>query len=164
MQGVFCLKYSLCNLNLCPILPKQHLSSVVRVERKIIFSQQGFGIIPTRKSNGESRADFASGYSLAVLAVNLLLTKGQIGMDRKRMEENSDYLPKAGNPMNETVWYKIGGTYYEVETSCGGSEPLYDKLVRLLKSETFADPADKEEKARYNDGSNLFVGRSLQEE
>ena len=85
-------------------------------------------------------------------------------MDRKRMDENSGCLPHAGNPMNETVWYKIGGTYYEVETSCGGSEPLYDKLVRLLKSETFADPADKEEKARYNDGSNLFVGRSLQEE
>ena len=126
--------------------------------------QQGFGNIPTRKSDGKSRVDFASGYSLAVLAVNLLLTKGQIGMDRKRMDENNDYLPKAGNPMNETVWYKIGGTYYEVETSCGGSEPLYDKLVRLLKSETFADPADKVEKARYNDGSNLFVGRSLQEE
>ena len=80
------------------------------------------------------------------------------------MDANSDYLPKAGNPLNETVWYKIGRTYYEVETSCGGSEPLYDKLVRLLKSETFADPADKAEKARYNSGSNLFVGCSLQEE
>ena len=85
-------------------------------------------------------------------------------MDRKRTDENSSYLPKAGNPMNETVCYKIGGTVYEEETSCAGSEPLYDKLVRLLKSETFADPADKAEKARYNNGSNLFVGRSLQEE
>ena len=37
-------------------------------------------------------------------------------------------------------------------------------MVRLLKSETFVDPADKAEKARYNNGSNLFVGRSLQEE
>lgn len=85
-------------------------------------------------------------------------------MDRKRTNENSDYLPKAGKPMNETVCYKIGGTVYEVETSCGGSEPLYDKMVRLLKSETFVDPADKAEKARYNNCSNLFVGRSLQEE
>ena len=85
-------------------------------------------------------------------------------MDRKRTDEKSSYLPKAGNPMNETVCYKIGGTIYEVETSCSGSEPLYDKMVRLLKSESFADPADKAEKARYNSGSNLFVGRSLQEE
>ena len=85
-------------------------------------------------------------------------------MDRKRTDENSNYLPKAGNPMNETVCYKIGRTVYEVETSCAGSEPLYDKLVRLLESETFTDPADKAEKERYNDGSNLFVGRSLQEE
>ena len=66
--------------------------------------------------------------------------------------------------MNETVCHKIGGTIYEVETSCGGTEPLYDKMVRLLKSETFADPSDKVEKARYNSGSNVFVGRSLQEE
>ena len=85
-------------------------------------------------------------------------------MDRKRTDTNSSYFPKAGNPMNETVCYKIGGTYYEVATSCGGTEPLYDKMVRLLKSETFTDPADKAEKARYNNGSNLFVGRSLQEE
>ena len=85
-------------------------------------------------------------------------------MDRKRTNENSAYLPKAGNPMNETVCCKIGGTVYEVETSCGGSEPLYDKMVRLLKSETFVNPADKAEKARYNNSSNLFVGRSLQEE
>ena len=85
-------------------------------------------------------------------------------MDRKRTNENSTYLPQAGNPMNETICYKIGGTVYEVETSCGGSELLYDKLVRLLKSETLSEPADKVEKARYNGGSNLFVGRSLQEE
>ena len=61
--------------------------------------------------------------------------------------------------MNETVSYKIGGTYYEVETSCSGTEPLYDKLMRLLKSETFVDPADKAEKARCNDGSNEKLPR-----
>ena len=57
----------------------------------------------------------------------------------------------------------IGGTVYEVETSCGGTELLYDKMVRLIRSETITD-ADKDHKARYNKDSNLFVGRSLQEE
>ena len=37
--------------------------------------------------------------------------------------------------------------------------PLYDKLMRLLKSETFVDPADKAEKARCNDGSNEKLPR-----
>jgi len=31
------------------------------------------------------------------------------------------------------VYYKIGGTYYEVSTSCGGSERLRDKMIRLIK-------------------------------
>jgi len=56
-----------------------------------------------------------------------------------------------------------GGTVFEIETSCGGTEALYDKMVRLIRSETITD-ADKDHKARYNKDSNLFVGRSLQEE
>ena len=36
-------------------------------------------------------------------------------------------------------------------------------LLRLIRSETITD-ADKDHKARYNKDSNLFVGRSLQEE
>ena len=84
-------------------------------------------------------------------------------MERKREQDESKYLPKRGNPLNETVYYKIGGTVYEVSTSCGGSELLYDKMERLIKSETVTSPTDKEKKVRYNNGSNLFVGRSLQE-
>ena len=52
-------------------------------------------------------------------------------MERKRETEHNDLLPKNGNPLNETVCYKIGGTVFEIETSCGGSELLYDKMKRL---------------------------------
>ena len=85
-------------------------------------------------------------------------------MERKRKTEHNDLLPKKGNPLHETVCYKIGGTVFEIETSCGGSEPLYDKMTRLIKAETGKAPGDKEIKERYNSNSNLFVGRSLQEE
>ncbi len=85
-------------------------------------------------------------------------------MEQKREQDESEYLPKRGNPLNETVYYKIGGTVYEVSTSCGGSELLYDKMERLIKSETVTSPTDKEKKVRYNSDSNQFVGRSLQEE
>ena len=44
--------------------------------------------------------------------------------------KDSSFLPKKGKPTEETVCYKIGGTYYEVSTSCGGSERLRDKMVR----------------------------------
>ena len=84
-------------------------------------------------------------------------------MEEKRSQKESDYLPKQGNPLQETVYYRLGGTVYEVHTSCGGTEALYDKMVRLIRSETITD-ADKDHKARYNKDSNLFVGRSLQEE
>ena len=39
-------------------------------------------------------------------------------MERKREAEHSDLLPQKGNPLNETVCYKIGGTVFEIETSC----------------------------------------------
>ena len=70
-------------------------------------------------------------------------------------------MPKKGNPLHETVTYKIGGTYFEVTTSCGGSERLYDKMKRLIKSESVKTPTDKKENVRYNKDSNLSVGRSL---
>ena len=85
-------------------------------------------------------------------------------MERKREIEYNDLLPKKGNPLNEIVTYKVGGTLYEVSTVCGGSELLYDKMKRLIKSETVKTPTDKEKKVRYNKDNNLFVGRSLQEE
>ena len=85
-------------------------------------------------------------------------------MERKRETEHNDLLPKKGNPLNETVCYKIGGTVFEIETTCGGSELLYDKMKRLIKSETVKTPTDNGAEVRYNTDSNLFVGRSLQEE
>ena len=85
-------------------------------------------------------------------------------MEKKRDTKHTELLPKKGNPLHETVTYKIGGTIYEVSTICGGSELLYDKMERLIKSESVKTPADKKEKVRYNEDSNLFVGRSLQEE
>ena len=85
-------------------------------------------------------------------------------MERKLEQETTDFRPKRGNPANETVTYKIGGTYFEVSTSCGGSEPLFEKMKRLIKSESIKTPTDKKENVRYNKDSNLSVGRSLQEE
>ena len=85
-------------------------------------------------------------------------------MEKKREAEHSDLLPKKGNPLHETVCYKIGGTVFEIETSCGGSELLYDKMTRLIKAETVKTPTDKAKEVRYNEDNNLFVGRSLQEE
>ena len=85
-------------------------------------------------------------------------------MEQKPKAQENDYLPKRGNPLQETICYKIGGTVFEIETSCGGSELLYDKMTRLIKAETSETPADKKIKERYNSVSNLFVGRSLQEE
>ena len=85
-------------------------------------------------------------------------------MEQNPKAQENDYLPKRGNPLQETICYKIGETVFEIETSCGGTEPLYDKMVRLIRSEAIAASADKEDKPQYNKDSNLFVGRSLQEE
>lgn len=38
-------------------------------------------------------------------------------MEQIKEQENSNFLPKRGNPANETVRYKIGGTVYEISTS-----------------------------------------------
>ena len=85
-------------------------------------------------------------------------------MEKKRDTKHTELLPKKGNPLHETVTYKIGGTIFEVSTICGGSAPLYSKMERLIKAESGKTPTDKEKEVRYNKNSNLFVGRSLQEE
>ena len=85
-------------------------------------------------------------------------------MERKQEHKDNEFLPKRSNPQHETVTYEIGGTFYKVSTSCGGSELLYDKMKRLIKEESGKTPTDKKEKLRYNEDSNLFVGRSLQKE
>ena len=85
-------------------------------------------------------------------------------MEQERKQETADFQAKQHNPANETVTYKIGSTYFEVSTSCGGSELLFEKMKRLIKAETVKTPTDKEKEVRYNKDSNLSVGRSLQEE
>lgn len=107
--------------------------------------------------------EVASGKWVLICCACALL-KTRKGRERKRETEHNDLLPKKGNPLNETVCYKIGGTVFEIETSCGGSELLYNKMTRLIKAETVKTPTDKEMTERYNSDSNLFVGRSLQEE
>ena len=114
---------------------------------------KGFGKLPTSQKGK---------WVLICCACSLLKTRK--GRERKRETEHNDLLPKKGNPLNETVCYKIGGTVFEIETSCGGSELLYNKMTRLIKAETVKTPTDKEMTERYNSDSNLFVGRSLQEE
>ena len=47
-------------------------------------------------------------------------------MEQKQSIENSGFMPEKGNPAQETVTYKIGSTFYEVSTSCGGSELLFE--------------------------------------
>lgn len=84
-------------------------------------------------------------------------------MERKQAHIDNKFLPKHGNLQYETVTYETSGTFYEVSTSCGGSELLYDKMKRLIKKESGKTPADKKSEVRYNEDSNLFAGRSLQE-
>lgn len=65
--------------------------------------------------------------TLIKLALLSKLRKDGIGKDKKNKgssSETEDYLSSKGNPEQETVYYHIGGTMYEVETSCGGSELL----------------------------------------
>lgn len=57
-------------------------------------------------------------------------------MEKKQEQKNSGFQPKRGNPEQETVCYKIGGTVFEASTSCGGTERLQDKIIRLMKSES----------------------------
>ena len=85
-------------------------------------------------------------------------------MEKKQEMIYDNLLSEKGNPLHETVIYKIGGTIFEVSTICGGSELLYSKMERLIRAESVKTPTDKEKEVRYNKDSNLFVGRSLQEE
>ena len=89
------------------------------------------------------QAKKANGYSFAVLAPYSKQGKDGKGMERKRKTEHNDLLPKKGNPLHETVCYKIGGTVFEIETSCGGSELLYDKMKRRYCSHPIFDDCEK---------------------
>lgn len=122
---------------------------------------QEFGKLPTSKN---ATHFYGKGTTFLCLLRNFLPLLYAKGRERKRETTDSGFQPRRGNPLNETVTYKIDGTIYEVETSCGGSELLYDKMKRLIKSETVETPTDNGTEIRYNEDNNLFVGRSLQEE
>jgi len=109
------------------------------------------------------RAKRGNGYSFAVAHYSKQGKDGKV-VERKRDAEHDNLLQIKDNPLHGTVCYKIGGTVFEIETSCGGSELLYSKMERLIKAESGKTPTDKEKEVRYNKDSNLFVGRSLQEE
>lgn len=101
-----------------------------------------------RQAIGADGQIYGKGYSFPMLAPKLL-NFNKYGKEGKRMDweleiKDSEFVPQKRKPTEETVCYKIGGTYYEVSTSCGGSERLRDKMVRLIKSETVKPPNDKQ--------------------
>lgn len=63
-------------------------------------------------------------------------------MKRKQEIKKQRFYAEKGNATNETAAYKIGGTYFEVTTFCGGSERLYDKIKKRI-------PTTKEQQAIF---------------
>lgn len=59
---------------------------------------------------------------------------------------------------------KSAAQFLRCQRFAAALEPLYSKMERLIKAESGKTPTDKEKEVRYNEDSNLFVGRSLQEE
>ena len=43
-----------------------------------------------------------------------------------------DWWEDERNPFSETIIRKIGNTWYSISTSCDGTEPLFDKVKRLI--------------------------------
>jgi hypothetical protein len=123
-----------------------------------------FGTLPNKQNATHFRKRVLFSYACYETYHITKQGKDGKGMERKQEQKIADYKQKQGNPADETVIYKIGGTFYEVSTSCGGSEPLFKKMKRLIKSENLKTPTDKGKEVRYNEDSNLAVGRSLEEE
>jgi hypothetical protein len=150
-------------------MQSSHFLGGFRPFRRIIGEKQGFGKLPTSKnlsSGSRPETEILRKCGHTSYACSVMTSPERTGTEWKRNEapKRAIISPKRGNPLQETVCYKLGGTVYEVHTSCGGTEPLYDKMVRLIRSEAIATSADKEDKPQYKKDSNLFVGRSLQEE
>lgn len=47
-----------------------------------------------------------------------------------------DWWEDDRNPFSETIIRKIGNTWYSISTSCDGTEPLFDKVKRLILNDT----------------------------
>lgn len=100
---------------------------------------------------------------MEIQALDLFLTIPRKRQGRKQEQKTTDYKQTQANPVDKTVICKISTTYFEVTTSCGGSELLYDKMKRFIKSETVRVPTDKEKEVCYNKNYNLSVGDLLRE-
>jgi hypothetical protein len=122
---------------------------------------RGFGKFPNKQNATHFKERVPFSYACYETYHITKQGKDGKGMKRKEEPEIADFKYKRGNPASETVTYKIGGTFYVVSTSCGGSEKLYDKMKRLIKSESVKTLTDKKGNVRYNKDSNLSVGRSL---
>ncbi|MCM1193641.1 MAG: hypothetical protein NC389_14575 [Acetatifactor muris] len=57
-------------------------------------------------------------------------------------EKTADNQRKGKNPFTCMEEYKIGNTFYLVETECGGTEPLPYKLRRLIFSDRDPSPTN----------------------
>ena len=134
--------------NFSQIFVKNALCGVVGSERifKRVWetSQQAKSV---RQAVARTGRFTEMGTRFLCLLRNLSLRK--YGKEGKRMDweleiKDSGYLPEKGKPTEETVCYKIGGTYYEVSTSCGGSERLRDKMIRLIKAENVKPSNDNQ--------------------
>ncbi len=55
-------------------------------------------------------------------------------------EKTMDNQRRENNPFTCVEEYKIGNTFYLVETECGGTEPLPYKLRRLIFSDRDPSP------------------------
>ncbi len=47
-----------------------------------------------------------------------------------------DWWEDDRNPFSETIIRKIGNTWYSISTSCDGTEPLFNKIKRLILNDT----------------------------
>ena len=119
------------------------LRGVVGSERNF----RGFGILPNKQNAVPFTERVPFSYACYETYHITNQRKDGKGMERKQEQDTTDDRQKQGNPADETVIYKIGGTFYEVSTSCGGSEPLFEKMKRLIKSENLKTPADKGKKS-----------------
>lgn len=69
-------------------------------------------------------------------------------------------FPQRGTPLQKTVCYRISGTVCKAQTSRGGTEPLCDKMARLIRSDTITASADKVSQERYHAVGNLCPKRT----
>lgn len=83
---------------------------------------KGLGNIPTSKMRSIFRKRVPFSYACCDTSHPYQTTKDGKEMERNMKDKNSDLLPKRGNPLNKTVTHKIGGTFYEISTVCGGDE------------------------------------------